>query len=188
MAFNKCKKEKGCSCKKKEQPYCGPQEHECHKSELYKWCDTPKDDCHKTTCEEECTVQLDSKEVFYKLKGSCFSELEFIGIPKGSSLEFIIERFAQLIDMFSYIDLRDNKYGAKTIEEYLEKITLEIDGLIQAVYDRDSIIEALDNKIKCIEQRLADLENPRIVDTNAIGFTVNSGLNEVLQKLSDNIN
>jgi hypothetical protein len=184
MSCNKCNRQKeSCSCRKKI-PICKEPEHKCHESELYRWCDK-EDPCHETTCKTECVVQIDAKEVFYKLKGDCFSEMSFLDIPKGADLEYILERFATFIENFSYFDVTPNKYGATDLKSYMDALTLDVKLTQECCNNKQAEIDLLKQEITAIKLRLSDIEKPKIVDTRGLGFTNNSTLKEVIQILAN---
>jgi hypothetical protein len=184
MGCKRCNSHKDeCSCKK-NIPICKEPEHKCHKSELYKWCDK-QDACNETTCETECVNQIDAKEVYYKLKGDCFSNMTFLDIPKGADLEYILERFGTFIENFSYFNVTPNQYGATDLKTYMDALTLDVKLAKDCCNNKQQQIDLLNQEIVAIKSRLSAIENPQIIDTRGLGFTVNSTLKSVIQTLSN---
>ena len=179
MSCKKCNSQKQeCSCNKKNPV--------CIESELYKWCDNDENPCNKNTCKTECVSQIDSKEVFYKLKGDCFSEMSFLDIPKGASLEYVLERFATFIGNFSYFEVTPNDYGATDLKTYMDALTLDVKLAKDCCNNKQLQINTLTAEITAIKTRLNNIENPQITDTRGLGFTTNSSLKSVIQTLANN--
>jgi len=172
-----------CSCKKKTSTY-KKSEHNCNESELYDWCgDTIP--CNETSSDNECVVQIDAKEVFYKLKGDLYSNMSFLDIPKGADLDYILERFAYFIENFSYFNVTPNDYGATDLKTYMEALTLDVKLSKECCESKQQQINLLLLDIALIKSRLNSVENPQITDTRGLGFTVNSSLKSVIQILSN---
>jgi hypothetical protein len=178
MGCNRCKKQE-CSCRK-NIPICKEPEHKCHKS----WCETP-DPCNETSCETECVVQIDAKEVFYKLKGDCFSNLSQFDIPKGADLEYILERAFFFIENFSYFDITPNTYGATDLKSFMDALVLDVKLIRECCENKQSQIDLLKQEIANIKNRLTAVEYPNIIDSRGLGFTVSSPLKTVIQTLSN---
>ena len=176
----KCKK-KACNC---------PSEPDC----------TPDCSCggpivafsheRKTECKKSCSCntmgsQLDTREVFYKGKQGC-SNLEHLGIEKGADLESVIESFGRFISSFSYFDVRDNIYDAKDFTEFMSYLQDDMNLLRLEITNLCEKYENIQLSLNTINERLAKLEKPHIIDTRGLGFTVNDTIFKVLQKISDN--
>lgn len=184
MSCNRCNRQKEeCSCRRKV-PICKEPEHKCHKSEIYKWCEK-EDPCHETTCHTECVVQVDAKEVFYKLKGDCFSNMTFLDIPKGADLEYILERFGTFIENFSYFEVTPNQYGATDLKTYMDALTLDVKLTKDCCDSKQQQIDLLKQEIAAMNLRLNAIENPQITDTRGLGFTSTSTLKAVIQTLAN---
>lgn len=151
--------------------------------------------CNKETCSckkklsaevcAETVFQIDSKEVFYKLKGDCFSNMNFLDIPKGSSVEYVLERFATFIENFSYFDVTPNEYNAPDLKTYMDALTLDVKLTKQCCEDKQQQINTLLQEIVAIKNRLVAIEQPQIVDSRGLGFTVNSSIKTVIQTLAN---
>ena len=156
------------------------------KSQDYKWCDCNNESpCNEATPKESCEVQLDAKEVFYKLKGDCFSNMSFLDIPKGADLEYILERFAYFIENFSYFDVTPNKYNAPDLKTFIDYLLVDLAVTQNCCKNQGCEINNLKERLTNLETRISYLENPSIVDTHGRGFTINSSLKEVLQSISN---
>lgn len=159
----------------------------CKKNKTINWCEANKDNCEPQVC-CETQEQIDAKEVIYKLKEDCFSNLEELGIPKGSNLEYILEQFGQYIYDWKYLNI-------PTIPNQPQIVTFEL--LINYLLNKINLLESsnqnLQSQINTTNQNLLNLTNtvssilnPNVIDTNGIGFTINSSIHTVIQKLSDN--
>lgn len=156
---NRCpQKPKICPCKEKEE-----EKQDC--------CSKP---------------QIDTKDIFYKLEGECFSNLDALSIPKGASLEYILERLGFFIENFNYFDLTDNKYDAKSFKEFMTSLQGELQYISQNQNIFNQNLETLNDRLNNLESKVTSIEYPQITDTSGIGFTIQNNLKTILQKYSDN--
>jgi hypothetical protein len=147
-----------------------------------------KDSC----CEEEvdpcCKGQIDTRDVFYRLKADCnsFSNLDILGIPKGADLEHILERMGRYIATFNYFDVKDNMYGSKDFNEFMLDLQEDIQKFRLEILNFTEKLETQQLTLTNIQDRLIKLENPKILDSRGLGFTVNDNIFKVLQILASN--
>ena len=168
-------------CKNKN---CGCGDN-CVKSQLYQFC---KNDEPEECCENKSEgIQLDMKQVFYKMDDECFSNLDALSIPKGADLEYTVERLAQLIENFTFVNLEPNKYGSNDIKEFLDNIVEEINDL-QKCYDEIKVNQqSIISELNSLKSLVKTIKYPKIDDNNALGFNKNSSIQTILQLISDNV-
>ena len=167
-------KNKNCSCG-----------GNCIKSQLYQFCEN---DDSKKCCENESSgLQLDMKQVFYKLEDDCFSNLDALSIPKGADLEYTVERLAQLIENFTYVNLEPNKYGSDNIKDFLDNIVGEINDLQECYNEIKLNQQFVLNELNSLKSLVKSIEFPKIDDNYALGFNKNSSIQTILQSISDNV-
>lgn len=186
MACNKCDKnsKSTCSCKKKSVPYCGDKPETCHNSELYQWCDKTEK-CPETTCGTECSIQVDTREVFYNLKATCYSGLAGLGIPNGSDMSYVLEKMAKFIQDNNYIDVSGNRYGVSNFRDYMLNQQVEMEALAKCCNDRECENKKLLADVASLKSRLEMLEFPQTVDSRGLGFVKTDGIRKILQTLAD---
>lgn len=147
-----------------------------------------------TSCIEEdyctCNVlsdQIDMREIFYKIKGySCHSNLDSLGIERGASLDSIIEKFGRFITSFNYFDVKGNIYESKDFVSFMSDLQKDLQSLRLDIHCFCEKFENIQLSLNTINERLDNLENPHIIDTQGSGFTQNDTIFKVLQKISDN--
>ena len=145
-----------------------------------------KDTCH--TEEECCEGQIDTRDVFYRLKADCnsFSNLDLLGIPKGADLEHILERMGKYIATFNYFDVKDNIYDSKDFNEFMLDLQEDIQKFRLEILNFTEKLELQQLSIDNIKERLTKLEKPSILDSRGLGFTINDNIFKVLQTLASN--
>ena len=182
MFCNSCHKPKStCNCPSLPscEPNCG-----CGKSEP-KYVIERKTDCCERSCGHSST-QHDARDIFYKIKCDSYSNLDNLGIEKGASLESIIETFGRMLNSFNYFDVRDNIYEAKTFDEFMRALQVDLNDVKTSILMLMDNYEALKLDYNDLNTRIKKLENPEILDTRGLGFTKFDTIFKVLQKLSDN--
>lgn len=181
MAFcNSCNKSKStCNCA--SLPNCEP-ECGCGKAEPHFHIERKNDCCTSS----HSSSQHDARDIFYKIKCDSYSNLDNLGIQKGASLESIIENFGRMLNSFNYFDVRDNIYEAKTFDEFMRALQVDLNIIKTDIMMLVDNYEALKMDFHDFDVRLKKLENPQILDTRGLGFTKFDTIFKVLQKLSDN--
>ena len=179
---NSCNKPKTtCNCPSLPscEPKCG-----CGKPEPHHHIERKTDCCNTTSCKS--SKQFDTKDVFYKINCGGYSDLDNLGIQKGASLESIIETFGRMLNSFNYFDVRDNIYEAKTFDEFMKALQVDLNDIKTDILMLMDNYEALKLDYQGLDTRISKLENPQILDTRGLGFTKFDTIFKVLQKLSDN--
>lgn len=133
---------------------------------------------------------LDSSEVFYKiLCDDKHSNLQALGIPAGSTLEFILERYGDLISNFEFLtapiipsipEITTFAGAFQYLLDKIEALEVQADSLQASLNTTNSNLAAL-------TARVAAIEKPHINDVNALGFTTTDSLQTVIQTIANNV-
>jgi len=156
-------------------------------------------DCEKPTCFETkkcepCKAPISTSCLYYNLENQENSHLLAIGIENGSPLNTVLETLTKKVNLVATpnftsftIPYLKGKYTTTNIKQFSEGVSLELGNL-------NSITAA--NTACCTENREAvasmsldvnAIKFPKIQDSSIAGFTINSTINVVLQKLSNQI-
>lgn len=148
--------------------------------------------CKKDSCNKEeekcCSTQIDARDVFYRLKAGCnsFSNLDSLGIPKGADLEHILERMGRYIATFNYFDVTGNIYESKNFNDFMLDLQEDIQNFRLEIVNFTEKLENQQLLLSSINERLTNLENPKILDSKGLGFTVNDTIFKVIQTIASN--
>lgn len=144
------------------------------------------DCCHKE--KDNCQGQIDARDVFYRLNAECnsFSNLDSLGIPKGADLEHILERMGKYIATFNYFDVNGNIYESKDFNDFMLDLQEDIQKFRLEIFSFTEKLETQQLAINNIKDRLTKLENPKILDSRGLGFTVNDTIFKVIQTIASN--
>lgn len=134
------------------------------------------------------TKQTDARDVFYKLRTNPnrMSNLDKLGVPKGTDLETILELFGKYIANFSYFDFSNNMYDAKDFVEFMAMLQEDIQSLHLEICNLSEKQEMNTIMMNSLVARIDKLEKPGITDTRGLGFTKTDSIFKVLQELSNN--
>lgn len=156
-------------------------------------------DCDKPTCFETkkcepCKAPISTSCLYYNLENQENSHLLAIGIENGSPLNTVLETLTKKVNLVATpnftsftIPYLKGKYTTTNIKQFSEGVSLELGNL-------NSVTAA--NTACCTENREAvvsmsldvnAIKFPKIQDSSIAGFTINSTINVVLQKLSNQI-
>lgn len=149
--------------------------------------------CFDTCCEETqaCDKPISTNCIFYNLENQENSKLFKLKLGNGTPLTTVVNLIdAELNKVetpnfkafsLSYLE----NYNIKTIKQFSESVSTELGSLNSKIVSFTNI--AKDNKLD-IDGLSIDVKNlkyPKINDTAIAGFTTNSDLKTVLQKMND---
>jgi hypothetical protein len=109
-----------------------------------------------------------------------------LGIPKGADLEHILERMGRYIATFNYFDVKDNIYNSKDFNEFMLDLQEDLQKFRLEILNFTEKLELQQLTLTNIQERLTKLENPKILDSRGLGFTVNDNIFKVIQTLASN--
>lgn len=157
-------------------------------------------DCEKTpTCFEikkcePCKAPISTSCLYYNLENQESSHLLALGVENGTPLNTVLEQLTKKVNLVATpnyttftIPYLKGKTTVTNIKQFSEAVSLELGNL-------NSITAA--NTACCTENREAvasmsldvnAIKFPKIQDSSIAGFTINSTINVVLQKLSNQI-
>lgn len=139
-------------------------------------------------CNKCGTKQIDSTDVFYKIKcDSDPSPLEPISITNGMSLQAIIEILG--LHIVNEVTIANPVVaGQPSITNYQQVIDYLIslnNSRIVQINQLQSQINTINTTLISLNNRLVGVEKPNVVDSAGAGFTQFSSLQTVLQKITD---
>jgi len=156
-------------------------------------------DCDKPTCFEikkcePCKAPISTSCLYYNLENQESSHLLALGVENGTPLNTVLEQLTKKVNLVATpnyttftIPYLKGKTTVTNIKQFSEAVSLELGNL-------NSITAA--NTACCTENREAvasmsldvnAIKFPKIQDSSIAGFTINSTINVVLQKLSNQI-
>ena len=157
-------------------------------------------DCEKTpTCFETkkcepCKAPISTSCLYYNLENQESSHLLALGVENGTPLNTVLEQLTKKVNLVATpnyttftIPYLKGKTTVTNIKQFSEAVSLELGNL-------NSVTAA--NTACCTENREAvasmsldvnAIKFPKIQDSSIAGFTINSTINVVLQKLSNQI-
>ena len=157
-------------------------------------------DCEKTpTCFETkkcepCKAPISTSCLYYNLENQESSHLLALGVENGTPLNTVLEQLTKKVNLVATpnyttftIPYLKGKTTVTNIKQFSEVVSLELGNL-------NSVTAA--NTACCTENREAvasmsldvnAIKFPKIQDSSIAGFTINSTINVVLQKLSNQI-
>jgi uncharacterized coiled-coil protein SlyX len=144
--------------------------------------------CEENSAEEtspKC-CQYDANQVIYRLNSFELSELSYLGIGRGDSLEYIIEKLGKHILDFNPNFVESFGYQQKTLPELFEFILNGLAVMDERITEQDEIISTINDKLIALTERVDNIETPQILDSKGVGFTKLDKINTVIQKIVDN--
>lgn len=159
-------------------------------------CEEKKSNCFDTCCEKTnaCDNKYSTSCIFYKLENQSNSRLYSIKAENGTPLNTILEEFDSKLNKSSNPDFTafkipylKGKYNIINIKQFSEAVSTELfknDNLLKVTKIN---VDALDIAVTTNTTDIEKIKYPKINDSAAAGFTVNSDIKTVLQKLTDKV-
>lgn len=157
-------------------------------------------DCDKTpTCFETkkcepCKAPISTSCLYYNLENQENSHLLAIGIENGSPLNTVLETLTKKVNLVATpnftsftIPYLKGKYTTTNIKQFSEGVSLELGNLNSKTISNEACCTENREAIAQTTLEVNAIKFPKIQDTSIAGFTVNSTINVVLQKLSNQI-
>lgn len=159
-------------------------------------CEEKKSSCFETCCEKtkSCEEKYSTSCIFYKLENQSNSRLYTIKAENGTPLNTILEEYDRKLNLISTPDFTafkipylKGKYNIVDIKQFSESVSTELFKLNDKSKAHQINIDALEIATTTNTNDISKLKYPQITDSAASGFTVNSDLKTVLQKLTDKV-
>jgi len=156
-------------------------------------------DCDKPTCFETkkcepCKAPISTSCLYYNLENQENSHLLAIGIENGSPLNTVLETLTKKVNLVATpnftsftIPYLKGKYTTTNIKQFSEGVSLELGNLNSKTISNEACCTENREAIAQTTLEVNAIKFPKIQDTSIAGFTVNSTINVVLQKLSNQI-
>lgn len=152
--------------------------------------------CFKDCCKEEVTCDdfLSTSCIYYRLENRENSKLYSIraenGTPLNTVLELFDKKFQNLqsasFDKYTLPYLQTVR-SVKTIKDFAETVSLDLGNKTNRIKGLEECCATSTNSLNILSTEINAIKNPKIVDINGIGFTINSTIQEVLQALANNV-
>ena len=145
-------------------------------------------DCNNCNEEEDYSpkcCQYDASQVIYRLNSNALSSLSYLGIGRGDSLEFIIEKLGKHILESNPNFVESFGFENKDLKSIITDLYDKICYLENQLETKNTTIEDVHNRTVELRKELNELKNPGLLDSKGIGFTKHSDLTEVIQKIID---
>lgn len=159
-------------------------------------CEEQRSSCFDTCCEKTkaCDNKYSTSCIFYKLENQSNSRLYTIKAENGTPLNTILEEMDKKLNLSSSPDFTafkipylKGKYNVINIKQFSEAVSGELFKLDDKNKSQQIGINALEIATTTNTNDISKLKYPQITDSAAAGFTVNSELKVVLQKLTDKV-
>lgn len=159
-------------------------------------CSEQKSSCFDTCCEKTkaCDNKHSTSCIFYKLENQSNSRLFTIKVENGTPLNTILEEFDKKLNLISTPDFSafkipflKGKYNVINIKQFSEAVSGELFKLDDRGKSQQTNINALEIATTTNTNDISKIKYPQITDSAAAGFTINSDIKVVLQKLTDKL-
>lgn len=150
--------------------------------------------CFETKKCEPCKAPISTSCLYYNLENQENSHLLAIGIENGSPLNTVLETLTKKVNLVATpnftsftIPYLKGKYTTTNIKQFSEGVSLELGNLNSKTISNEACCTENREAIAQTTLEVNAIKFPKIQDTSIAGFTVNSTINVVLQKLSNQI-
>jgi hypothetical protein len=157
-------------------------------------------DCEKTpTCFETkkcepCKAPISTSCLYYNLENQESSHLLALGVENGTPLNTILEQLTKKVNLVATpnftsftIPYLKGKSTVTNIKQFSELVSLELGNLNAKAASSTACCTENREAVASMSLDVNAIKFPKIQDTSIAGFTVNSTINVVLQKLSNQI-
>ena len=141
-----------------------------------------------TDCTDQgCPINLDAACVFYNLKDTTASKLTCVGIPNGTNIKTILEKFDEKLCSITALNystydlscLRDS-YNILTNKQFAEAVAREV---CLNKSNLTTFNQTLTTEITQLNTSLQSVLFPNIIDNCLLGIEQTDSLSTVLQKI-----
>jgi len=150
--------------------------------------------CFETKKCEPCKAPISTSCLYYNLENQENSHLLALGIENGSPLNTVLETLTKKVNLVATpnftsftIPYLKGKYTTTNIKQFSEGVSLELGNLNSKTISNEACCTENREAIAQTTLEVNAIKFPKIQDTSIAGFTVNSTINVVLQKLSNQI-
>jgi len=150
--------------------------------------------CFETKKCESCEKPISTNCLFYNLENQESSHLLTLGVENGTPLNTVLETLTKKVNLTSTpnftgftIPYLKGKYTTTNIQQFSEGVSFELGNLNSRTLANTACCTENRDAVTAQGLELNSIKYPKINDTSIAGFTVNSSINVVLQKLSNQI-
>lgn len=157
-------------------------------------------DCDKTpTCFETkkcepCKAPISTSCLYYNLENQESSHLLAIGVENGTPLNTVLEQLTKKVNLVATpnftsftIPYLKGKSTVTNIKQFSELVSLELGNLNAKAASSTACCTENREAVASMSLDVNAIKFPKIQDSSIAGFTINSTINVVLQKLSNQI-
>ena len=150
--------------------------------------------CFETKKCEPCKAPISTSCLYYNLENQESSHLLALGVENGTPLNTVLEQLTKKVNLVATpnftsftIPYLKGKSTVTNIKQFSELVSLELGNLNAKAASSTACCTENREDIAAFGLELNAIKYPKIQDTSIAGFTVNSTINVVLQKLSNQI-